>query len=277
MFSKQILLASASAALMLAASDQPWKDVKAVEWSDEDTKVILSESPWAKKVTPIINNDMGLSRSRIGMGNGGSGYPGQRRNGGGGYPGGGGGYPGGGGGGGYPGGGGGGGRNGGGGGGQQRNPNDESTSEDQDRRQNRDEPKELMLRWESAEPVQAALLKSKSADAPVMNSKEYAIVLSGLPRRLGRTNGGSNSANVWDEKTLKAKAFLKKDSNKKIKATNVKVIKLEDSVMVVFYFSRKDEITLKDRLIEFDAKIGKYEIDRPFVLTEMMFDGKLAL
>jgi hypothetical protein len=277
--SKNLLLLTASSALLLAAppsSDQPWKDTKAAEWTEEDTKLILSESPWAKKVTPILNQDMSSrpSMGRGGMGGGGMGYP--RRGGypGGGYPGGGypgGGYPGGGGG--YPGGG--GGYPGGGRGGNyppnDRNPNDQS---DDDDRRRRNEPKEVTLRWESAEPIQQALLKSKASDAPVMNSKEYAIVVSGLPRRMGRS--GSNS-NVFDEKALKGKAFLKKDSNKKIKASNVKVIRLEDSVTVVFFFPRKEEITLKDRLIEFDAKIGMYEIDRPFVLSEMMFDGRLSL
>jgi hypothetical protein len=276
MLSKHLLLFTASSAMLLAASpsDQPWKDAKAAEWSDEDAKLILTESPWAKKVTPILNSDSvqqpmnrGGGRGRGGMGGGGGGGMGYPR-----FPGGGGGYPGGGGGGGYPGGGGGGGYPGGNGGGQQRrNPNDDSTNSDDDRRQ-RDEPKEVTLRWESAEPIQQALLKSKDSNAPVMNSKEYALVVSGLPRRMGR-----GSTNAFDEKALKGKAFLKRDSNKKIKATNVKVIHLEDSVMVVYFFSRKDEITNKDRLIEFDAKIGRYEIDRPFVLSEMMFDGHLSL
>ena len=54
-------------------------------------------------------------------------------------------------------------------------------------------------------------------------------------------------------------------------------MRLEEGTTVIYYFSRKDEITLKDHMIEFDAKIGRYEIDRPFVLTEMMFDGHLSL
>ena len=129
----------------------------------------------------------------------------------------------------------------------------------------------MILRWESAEPVQQAIAKTKDSDAPVMHGNEYAIVISGLPRRVGR------NSNALDEKTLKNNASLKKDSNKKIKPVAVKVIRLEEGMKIVYYFSRKDEITLKDRLIEFDAKIGRFEIDRPFVLKEMMIDGRLAL
>ena len=259
------LLIPVSAAALLAASDQPWKDVKAAEWSDDDTKMILNESPWSKQVTPIVNPESNRIQNPLGRG----GYPGGGGGGrrGGGYPGGGGGYPGGGGG--YPGGG-------GGGGGRSRNPDDQDPNGGgQNRRRTDDDSTEntkpVILRWESAEPVQQAILKAKDSNAPVMHEKEYAIVISGLPNRLGR------GANVLDEKTLKNNATLKKDSNKKIKPIAVKVMRLEDGTKIVYYFSRKDEITLKDRMIEFDAKIGRFEIARPFVLTEMIFDGKLSI
>lgn len=259
------LLIPVSAAALLAASDQPWKDVKAAEWSEDDTKMILNESPWSKQVTPIVNPESNRIQNPLGRG----GYPGGGGGGrrGGGYPGGGGGYPGGGGG--YPGGG-------GGGGGRSRNPDDQDPNGGgQNRRRTDDDSTEntkpVILRWESAEPVQQAILKAKDSNAPVMHEKEYAIVISGLPNRLGR------GANVLDEKTLKNNATLKKDSNKKIKPIAVKVMRLEDGTKIVYYFSRKDEITLKDRMIEFDAKIGRFEIARPFVLTEMIFDGKLSI
>ena len=265
----RIFLIPVSATALLAASDQPWKDVKAAEWSDEDTKLILNESPWSKQVTPIVNPESN-GQNRGMPGRGGGGYPGGggggRRGGigfpGGGYPGGGGGYPG-----------------GGQGGGRSRYPDDQQDPNNpnggQSRRRTDDEstnsPKPVTLRWESAEPVQQAILKAKDSNAPVMHEKEYAIVISGLPNRVGR------NSNALDEKTLKNNAALKKDSNKKIKPIAVKVMRLEDGTKIIYYFSRKDEITLKDRMIEFDAKIGRFEIDRPFVLSEMMFDGKLSL
>lgn len=272
-FSRMFLIPVSAVALLAADSDTPWKDRKATDWSDADTKVILNESPWSKQVTPIVNPEttgyrgMGPGQSRGGYPGGGGG--GRR---GGGYPGGGGGYPGGGGG--YP---------GGGGGGRSRYPDDQDPnnpnggSGGQNRRRNDDDestssnqPKQVTLRWESAEPVQQAILKAKDSNAPVMHEREYAITIAGLPNRVGR-------AGALDEKKLKADATLKKDNNKKIKPVSVKVMRLEDGTKIVYYFSRKDEITLKDRMIEFDAKIGRFEIARPFILTEMTFDGHLAL
>ena len=275
-FSRLFLIPLSAVALLAADSDQPWKDRKAAEWTDEDTQLILRESPWSKQVTPIVNPESTGYRG-MGPGQGRGGYPGGgggRR--GGGYPGGG--YPGGGGGGGggYPGGG--GGYPGGGGQGRSRYPDDQDPNNPnggQSRRRDDDEsssnsPKPVTLRWESAEPVQQAILKAKDSNAPSMHEKEYAIVISGLPNRVGK-------AGSLDEKKLKSDAVLKKDSNKKIKPVAVKVMRLEDGTKIVYYFSRKDEITLKDRMIEFDAKIGRFEIDRPFVLSEMTFDGRLSL
>ena len=270
-FRRMFLISVSAGALLAADSDQPWKDRKAAQWSDEDAKLILSESPWSKQVTPIVNPESSGFRG-LSTGQGGGGYPGGGGGGGGGgRRGGGGGYPGGGGGG-YPG--------GGGGQGRSRYPDDQDPNNPngggggQDRRRGEDDsmnsPKPVTLRWESAEPVQQAILKAKDSNAPVMHDKEYAIVISGLPNRVGR-------AGSLDEKKLKADAVLKKDSNKKIKPIAVKVMRLEDGTKIVYYFSRKDEITLKDRMIEFDAKIGRFEIARPFVLSEMTFDGRLSL
>lgn len=263
--SSRILLIPVSAAALLAASDQPWKDTKAAAWSDDDAKLVLTESPWAKQVTPIVNPESsgynpGMGRPGGRRGGMGGGYPG------GGYPGGG--YPGGG----YPGGGGGypSGRNGG------NYPSDDPNNPNGNNRRTTDDslnnPKPVTLRWESAEPVQAAILKTKDSNAPVMHDNEYAIVISGLPNRVS-----SKGSSALDEKKLKGDAALKRDSNKKIKPIAVKVMRLEEGTTVIYYFSRKDEISLKDRMIEFDAKIGRYEIDRPFVLSEMVYDGKLSL
>ena len=43
-----------AAFVLFAASDQPWKDKKIAEWNEEDAKVIVSDSPWAKTAYPTI-------------------------------------------------------------------------------------------------------------------------------------------------------------------------------------------------------------------------------
>src|SRR5262249_10652927 len=83
---------------VVKGTEQPWKDKRPSEWTDEDAKAVMSDSPWAKTVTPQISRSQtqarpgggypgGRSRGGIGVGGVGVGFPGGRR---GGYPGGGG-------------------------------------------------------------------------------------------------------------------------------------------------------------------------------------------
>lgn len=69
-------LVSVSVAL-LAAGEQPWKDKQISEWSEADAKQVLTDSPWARPVTPKFNRPSGGQRgSRGGMGGIGLGIPG---------------------------------------------------------------------------------------------------------------------------------------------------------------------------------------------------------
>ena len=63
-----------SLALLTAADQpQPWKDKKVPEWTEGDTKLILSDSPWAKTVRPSVDQSTRNSRQGGGMGRGGGG------------------------------------------------------------------------------------------------------------------------------------------------------------------------------------------------------------
>src|SRR4051794_14507749 len=88
---------------LMSGADQPWKAKQVAEWSDDDAKLVLSESPWAKSVNPTMERSPSSSQQRPsrgggmgrggGVGIGGMGIPGMGaggRRGGGGYPGGGG-------------------------------------------------------------------------------------------------------------------------------------------------------------------------------------------
>src|ERR1700722_8280995 len=158
----RITLAGSLCAVALWASDF-WKTKDYTQWSSDEVVKVLTDSPWAKELT-VTSGQQGQQRRRGGGRRGGMG-------GGGGYPGGGGGYPGGGGG--YPGGGGGGYPSGGGGGGMRE---------------------QLVVRWDSALPIQHALLrqgyhpasdnasKDASKDKPAVdiNQKYYVVSVLGL-------------------------------------------------------------------------------------------------
>ena len=62
-----LLLFTVSAAL-LAAADQAWKDKQIPEWTESDAKQLLTDSPWAKSVTPTMEKSTENNPSRSGGG-----------------------------------------------------------------------------------------------------------------------------------------------------------------------------------------------------------------
>jgi hypothetical protein len=268
--------------LALAAADQPWKDKQIADWNDDDTKLILSDSPWAKSVDatveqPAARGRTGNSTGRGGLGGIGLGIPGIGRRGIGGYPGGGypgGGYPGGGyPGGGYPGGGyPGGGYPGGGypGGGyptgqQPGGTGSESASTPPPA------PK-LTLRWESAAPIREAELKARDTKAPTVDeSKYYAIAVYGVPSQTVNTGSQTLAGQ------LKKQASIKRDGKKDLAPTRVDVLDRENGPVFVYLFPRSKELNVKDARFEFDAKIGRLSFSQSFYPDDMMFQGKLEL
>ncbi len=76
-------IAAPIAAAMLYGAGQPWKDKRISAWTEDDARRVITESPWAKHVTPEIGPPAGLglrggmARSRGGTRrSGGYGYPG---------------------------------------------------------------------------------------------------------------------------------------------------------------------------------------------------------
>jgi hypothetical protein len=268
---------------LLTAADQPqpWKDKKVPDWTEDDTKLILADSPWAKTVRPSIEQSTRNGRQSGGMNRGGPGgvilgMPGgMGRRGGMGYPGGGypgGGYPGGGyPGGGYPGGGYPGGGyptdstgypgNGSGGGSGQQGGNTANSG-----------PPILHVRWESAFPIREAELKSHDNDAPTLDDEaHYAIAVYGVPNRMAP--GSSRT----DTDRLQKLASIKRDGKKDLKPSSVEVLQRESGPVIVYLFPKKKEITLQDKRIEFDSKIGSLQFVQSFYTDDMSYGGKLAL
>ena len=239
-------------AVMLAAAEEPaWKTKQVPEWTPDDAQKLLTDSPWAKSVTPTIgrasdDGNTGYGRRGGGFGGGipGIGGIGGRR-GGYGYPGGGGGYPGGGS---YP------------GGGRRRDDDTTNTSQPL-----------LKVRWESAMPIREAELKARDTNAPTVDESHYAIAVYGVPSRIA----GGDAQKLADQ--FKKEATLKRDGKKDIKPSEVQVLQREDGPVVVYLFPRSKEITAQDRRIEFDAKLGRLEVSSSFFSEDMMFQGKLEL
>jgi len=256
MLCKALVPVLAVALALLAANGQPWKDKQIAEWTEDDARQVLTDSPWAKPVTPTVRESRpeGDRRPSGGMGQGGGigiggisiGIPGLggigRRGGtsgpqtGGGYPGG-------------------------------RPPGDPGN----DRAGRSMEPPALTVRWESALPVRTAELKVRETGPPAVDDACYAIAVYGIPHRAAE--GDAESL----EKELKREAALKRDGKKDVKPSKVEVLRREDDTVIVYLFPRAKEITRQDRRVEFEAQIGRFQLTQAFYPEDMTYNGKLEL
>ena len=224
---------------LIWAADEPWKDKDPAQWSEEDAKLILRDSPWAKTVLPEVarsGNNGGRGGGRgggggIGIGGIGIGLPGMggmgRR-----------------------------------GGGQQQGGS----------RQEEDGPAPMLtVRWESAAPVQQAELKARATGGPEIDEGHYAIAVYGLPGRM--TNGDSKAMAA----ELKKQSAIKREGKKDLKPTSVEVLRGEDGPVILYLFARSAEITKADRRVEFDAQIERLKLEQAFYTEEMVVGGRLEL
>jgi hypothetical protein len=279
-------IVGSACAAMLFASDF-WKTKDSSQWTDEEISKILSESPWAKAKT--VQPQQSQTQRRGGGGRrGGFGFPGGGL--GGGYPGGGGGgYPQGGGGG-YPQGGGGGYPGGSGGG----NNGDPSQSE----------PMNLTIRWASAAPIQQALMRQGASASDELKAvaasteKYYVITVLGLrmarphsstvdadnPDDNGNNNGDDNgqrrSRNRGDDalrSQLLDAAQLAPKGKSSIYAQDVQIVGPGGIDGVRFLFPRTIPISGGDKEVDFILDIRRIKVDEKFKVSDMQYEGKLAL
>ena len=235
--SKCTVLIAVPTALMAFAS---WRDKPVSNWTADDAKEVLTDSPWARRTVPTVQQQQSNgSRGGRGMGlPGGIGVniPGM-----------------------------GGGR--GGMGGQGRGPRRDDGG---GRRGESTEPPMVTVRWESSAAIQSAVLKAKEDDAPTVDESHYTIAVVGLPRHLDRDASMSESK-------LKSQGELKRNGKKFAKPVDVRVIVRDDQMIVLYLFDRKKEISKNDTDIQLEAHLGRFILKQRFDPTEMIFDGKLAL
>ena len=229
------------AAAPLFAADPVWQSKPAAQWTEDDARQILTESPWVKETRATITRRLTEDQLReggqmgqpTGVGNEGVDPKGS---------------------------------------GPKVSPNIFSGAGGADRSL-RSLPQgiTLRLRWESALPVQLAELKSHEGDPPTLAGDGYRIAVYGIPgpdfkedpKRLGEP--------------LKNLAALKRQGKKDVKPISVEVFRGEDGLVAVYLFPLSAEITKKDGQVQFEAQIGRIVVVQNFVLGQMEFMGKLEL
>jgi hypothetical protein len=259
---------SAACALVLFGADF-WKTKDSTQWTSEEINKLLSDSPWARGKT-VQPEQSQQRRGGGGRRGGGFGFPGA----GGGYPGGGGGYPGGGGG--YPGG---------------SNGGDPSQTS----------PMNLTIRWDSALPVQQALMRQGAGQsdelkaATAATEKYYVISVLGLrlPQARSRSssypddqNSDSNNDDNGQRRNqnndalrsqLLDAAQLAPKGKSSIYAQDVQIDGPDGIDGVRFLFPRTNPINAADKEVDFILNIRRIKVQEKFKLNDMQYESKLAL
>jgi len=270
--------AAMACAVAFCASDV-WNTKESRDWTSDDINKILTDSPWAKQVSASFDSvgrggDMGYP------GGGGGGMGGRGGMGGGGM-----GYPGGGMGGGGMGGRGGMGRGGGGMGGPGGGQSRQSMS--------------VMVRWDSATPIQQALARRGDPATPVpepkaageASAKHYVITVVGL-RTQGRRvrsdssdsssgpdgeSRGTRDPDLVREELMSSSELLLKGRNS-LTPDDIKITGRDTASGIQFFFPlTMDPISLDDKEVTFRTHLGSVKVEKKFNLKDMKFKGKLDL
>jgi len=267
----QLCAVSATCALALFAADF-WKTKDSSQWTSEEINKVLSDSPWAKGKT--VQPEQSQQRRSNGMGRrgGGFGFPGGGLGGGGGYPGGGGGYP-----------------NGGGGG----YPNGGSNNGDG----SQPGPMNLTIRWDSAVPIQQALMRQGAGPADELKAataateKYYVISVLGLrlPQARSRSysrddqdsdnddNSSRRNQNDAVRSQLLDAAQLAPKGKSSIYAQDVQIDGPGGIDGVRFLFPRTNPISAGDKEVDFILNLRRIKVEEKFKLNDMQYEGKLAM
>jgi hypothetical protein len=225
----------------LLAVDPVWKIKPAEQWTEEDARLVLANSPWTKQVNAVVTRrltedqlreagQMGQPRTigNVGLDPKGSGpkvspdvFSGP--------------------------------------GGDDRSP------------RSRPQALPLKLRWESALPIRLAELKSHEVEPPTLQADGYSIAVYGIP------GGDFKGDPAKLGEPLKSLAVLKREGQKDVRPIAVEVFLRGSAAVVVYVFPLSAEISKKDHRIRFEAQIGRVVVAQDFELSDMEFAGKLEL
>lgn len=129
----------------------------------------------------------------------------------------------------------------------------------------------LLVRWESALPVRAAEFKVHEEPPPTSSDDGYSIVVYGVPASFAKGDPTSLG------KPLREEAALKREGKKDVLPSKVEVFQLENSVTVAYLFPLSAEISKSDEVVEFSALIGRLQVSQHFLISQMQFQGKPQL
>jgi hypothetical protein len=229
-----------AAAFVLAAADPSWKTKPVPEWTADDARQILSDSPWAKTVRASIIGLQTEDQRREGGNMGqehGVGFDGISDD-------------------------------------RPRAQIPRSLVEivkPERSAPSRSQFLTLQIRWERALPIRIAEIKAGVVEPPTLGDDGYTVAVYGVPA--SRAKGDPASLG----EPLKKLAALKREGKQDVRPTTVEVFEREDGLVVVYQFPLSAEISKTDHRVEFDAQIGRVGVVQSFNLDEMRFQGNLEM
>ncbi len=235
-----------------ATGPAAWRDKQIPDWTEEDAKHLLADSPWSHKSLTAVDAAADKPPAKEGGHRGGFSIAGLRR---------------------------------------RVLSNGGSHSSDNRSSENRSSdtgtstssssasgkpvvpatPPIVSVRWASALPIREAELKSRDVRAPMVDEDHYAIVVYGIPARFVK----DDSKKFADR--LKTQAALKRRAKQDLTPSSVEIILRDDGPVVLYLFPRTTEITWRDHQIDFEAEIGALKVKQIFEADDMKFQGKLEL
>jgi len=227
-----------SVALLMAA-DASWKTKPISNWTEDDARQILTNSPWAKSTIAGLSRIQSEDQRREGGNMGqphGPGYDGINN-------------------------------------GKVPLPNLKSIyggSGGNVRRTGDTKSVTVRVVWESAMPVRAAELKSHDIEQPTLSEDGYHIAVYGVP--FAEVKDPKKAGDP-----MKDLAMLRREGKKDVKPSSVEVFQRDNDLVVVYIFPLSAEISRKDQRVDFFAQIGRLNVAQVFSPEEMIFQSKLEL
>ena len=156
----------------------------------------------------------------------------------------------------------------------------------------------LTIRWDSALPVQQALMRRGAGETDELKAvtdaseKYYVVSIHGfrLPRPRNRSNDTDDQTSDEDDNNrgrnrntdalrsqLLDAAQLAPKGRSSIYAKDVQIDGFDGSGSIRFLFPRTNPISADDKEVDFILEVRRIKVEEKFKLSDMHYEGKLAL
>lgn len=159
--------------------------------------------------------------------------------------------------------------------------------------------------WHKADetPAAAAAKPAEAAGSLSQPAREYVIAVDGFPltpstpysrhrQDSDSSRSGDSTSNKDDDRDnsqyggrdpevireeLMQRTTISRGSGRSLRPVKVEFDLPGKTGIIYFHFSREDEITLKDKELDFQTQLGGNRLERKFETKEMVYKGKLEL